>query len=302
MSLRLGVVSAVINAQGQILLSQRSDLNVWNLPGGRLDHGELLSEAAAREVLEETGIVAHIERPVNLYYEQGFQRMNVLYIGWPLGGELLPRTGETRDNRLFSPGALPKMLNPQHVDDALAVVRPQPHITAMTTDELRRARRKLGVRWLKNLVQGRPEPRFPNFHVRAVAVIYNTGFQRVLAVEGKRGQVLPRVACSGLYAPWQELQARVKQHCRANVDFQWAGVWQDAPRNLLEFVFTGVISEKTLPAGVVWTALQNAALGDRDMNYVERVTPDYMRQPVWATAYDDELGEGEIIWSGSVGA
>jgi 8-oxo-dGTP pyrophosphatase MutT (NUDIX family) len=61
--------------------------------------GEWLADAAIREVQEETGITAQIERPVNLYYWQGFQRLNILFAGWPLGGDLQARTDETLDNQ-----------------------------------------------------------------------------------------------------------------------------------------------------------------------------------------------------------
>lgn len=296
MSLRLGVVCAVIDEDGRILLSERGDLNIWNLPGGRLDSGEFLSEAAAREVQEETGIEAHVERPVNLYYWQGFQRLNILYAGWPVGGRLQPRTSESLDNQYFAPDSLPKMLNPQQVQDALAVTRPKPDIIAMTPDEMRRIKRRLGVRWVQNLMQGNPEPAFPHFHVRAVAVIYDKTFQRVLTVAGDRGQVLPRVSCSGLFAPWEELRERLKQHCRVNPALQWAGVWQDAPRNLIELVFAAAVPEAPLPLNTDWSNVQNAALGDRDMRYVERVDANFNRRPVWSMIADDDLGGGDILW------
>jgi ADP-ribose pyrophosphatase YjhB (NUDIX family) len=70
--LRLGVVCAVVDDEGRLLLSQRGDLGVWGLPGGRLDAGERLDAAAAREVLEETGVVVKVERAVGLYYLAGW--------------------------------------------------------------------------------------------------------------------------------------------------------------------------------------------------------------------------------------
>ena len=51
--------SAVIirNENGEILLQERTDRNVWGLPGGCQDLGEDLRETAVREAYEETGIL-----------------------------------------------------------------------------------------------------------------------------------------------------------------------------------------------------------------------------------------------------
>ncbi|MBZ0299231.1 MAG: NUDIX domain-containing protein [Anaerolineae bacterium] len=301
MSLRLGVACAVIDDEGRVLLSHRDDLNVWNLPGGRLDSGEALDEAAAREVREETGVIAHVERPATLSYWVALRRLNVWYTGWPLGGQMLTRTDETRDNRYFSPDNLPKILHGPQVRAVLANPRVAPHVIAISPDELRRLKRRLGLRWVQNLLRGRPEPRYPHFDVRAVAVIWDERFRRVVTLEGRRGQVLPRVVCSGMQAPWVELTERVKQHCRVNPTFQWVGMWQDAPRNKLELVFAAAVPEKVLPTPAAWTSVLNTPLGDRDLDYVERVRPTFATDPVWTLAYDDALSDDGILIARDVG-
>jgi ADP-ribose pyrophosphatase YjhB (NUDIX family) len=66
---KLGV-SACVWREGRVLLVQRSQpplRGVWSLPGGHVEPGETLAEAAAREVLEETGIGAGIVGLANLY-------------------------------------------------------------------------------------------------------------------------------------------------------------------------------------------------------------------------------------------
>ena len=52
----------------RIVLVQRKDDNSWGLPGGLVDWGETIEEAAAREVTEETGLqVVAIRRLVGVY-------------------------------------------------------------------------------------------------------------------------------------------------------------------------------------------------------------------------------------------
>ena len=55
--------SVVIVADGAILLVQRGhepQLGRWSVPGGRVEPGETLAEAAAREAYEETGLEVRI--------------------------------------------------------------------------------------------------------------------------------------------------------------------------------------------------------------------------------------------------
>ena len=55
--------SAVIVADGAILLVQRGhepQLGRWSVPGGKVEQGETLEEAASREAYEETGLVVRV--------------------------------------------------------------------------------------------------------------------------------------------------------------------------------------------------------------------------------------------------
>ncbi|MDO9637654.1 MAG: NUDIX hydrolase [Pseudotabrizicola sp.] len=58
-------VLAVVIRAAQVLLVQRAnppDAGFWGFPGGKVDFGETLLAAAARELREETGVTALAER------------------------------------------------------------------------------------------------------------------------------------------------------------------------------------------------------------------------------------------------
>jgi 8-oxo-dGTP diphosphatase len=63
MSWPKAAVSAAIFRDGQVLLAERGKpplTGIWSLPGGHVETGETVRQAALREVMEETGITAEI--------------------------------------------------------------------------------------------------------------------------------------------------------------------------------------------------------------------------------------------------
>jgi ADP-ribose pyrophosphatase YjhB (NUDIX family) len=293
--LRLGVQCAVLDDEHGVLLSRRADLNMWTLPGGRLDAGELFTNAAVREVREETGVFVHIERAVGLYYWAGWRRMNVVYSGWQLGGELRQRTPETRANQYFAPDDLPEVVGSIPILDALAGTRHKPRVLEMSPTELRQTKLKLRWRWVKNALAGRLEPHFPQFDVSAVAIIWDDANRRVLTLPGARGRTLPRVTCQGALPPWQELADRVYQNCAIRPGLRWVGLWQDASRDDIEFVFAATMKETELFGGSEWSIARNCGLDDRDAAYVVRVKPTYGRDAVWTLVHEPDVQHGETV-------
>jgi ADP-ribose pyrophosphatase YjhB (NUDIX family) len=57
----------VVNDNGDILMIRRSDNDNWALPGGAIDLGESVTQAAIRETKEETGIDCEITGLVGIY-------------------------------------------------------------------------------------------------------------------------------------------------------------------------------------------------------------------------------------------
>lgn len=57
----------VVNQEGKILLQRRADNGFWSLPGGAMEIGETIGEAAIRETKEETGLDVEPEYIVGVY-------------------------------------------------------------------------------------------------------------------------------------------------------------------------------------------------------------------------------------------
>ena len=57
----------VVNDAGDILMIQRSDNENWAVPGGAIDLGESMTQAAIRETKEESGIDCEITGLIGIY-------------------------------------------------------------------------------------------------------------------------------------------------------------------------------------------------------------------------------------------
>lgn len=60
-----GVGAVVLDGEGRVLLGRRADNGEWAIITGMLDPGEEPAVGAAREVLEETGVLIDVERLVS---------------------------------------------------------------------------------------------------------------------------------------------------------------------------------------------------------------------------------------------
>jgi ADP-ribose pyrophosphatase YjhB (NUDIX family) len=104
---------AVTDNDGRLLLIRRSDNDNWAMPGGAMDPGESMADAALRETREETGIDCEITglvgiytnpRHVILYTSNGEvrQECSIVFTARATGGEPTP-SSESSDVRWVPP-------------------------------------------------------------------------------------------------------------------------------------------------------------------------------------------------------
>lgn len=87
-----GVRVVLFNEEGKILLVEQhhDGKDIWMVPGGGIEEGESSQDAAIREVMEETGLIVHIERllwHVEEVSEKRGQRFVNFFLGSIIGGQ-----------------------------------------------------------------------------------------------------------------------------------------------------------------------------------------------------------------------
>jgi len=122
------VVQAAVLGPDGILLSLRSDLWGWELPGGNMQADELPEAALRREVREETGLDVELEAHVGDYVRSGFRPHRARVYRCRVSGGALAPSEETPRVAWFPTDALPDALFAWYrapIEDALAR-HPQP--------------------------------------------------------------------------------------------------------------------------------------------------------------------------------
>jgi ADP-ribose pyrophosphatase YjhB (NUDIX family) len=108
----------VANDAGDILLIRRTDNGNWALPGGAIDLGESVTQAAVRETLEESGIECSITgitgiysypKHVILYTSNGEcrQEFSIVLTARPLAGQSTP-SSESSEVRWVPAAEIPR--------------------------------------------------------------------------------------------------------------------------------------------------------------------------------------------------
>lgn len=119
--LQVGASVIVEDAQGRILLQLRSDNHCWGYAGGSIELNEVVEEAAARELFEETGLIADkLElfgifsgKDTHYVYPNGDEVSNIdiVYLCRDYHGTLRCQAGEVDSLRFFSADELPENIS-----------------------------------------------------------------------------------------------------------------------------------------------------------------------------------------------
>lgn len=118
----VGVLIAARTAQGDWLLLRRGDTGQWAMPGGTLEWGETLRQAATRELAEETGArVLSLGRLLGVYSAPDrdfrFHAVTVVVEATVTAPTASPHNPlEVREVRLFAEHELPDQLSHSTLD------------------------------------------------------------------------------------------------------------------------------------------------------------------------------------------
>jgi 8-oxo-dGTP diphosphatase len=89
---KVAVGTIIRDDDGRIVLVKRAiepGYGKWVYPGGYVDRGELVKDAAVREAREEAGLQVRLERLINVYSYPGRAPVVIVYAATIVGGTLM---------------------------------------------------------------------------------------------------------------------------------------------------------------------------------------------------------------------
>ena len=114
-------VVVLFNENGEVLLEERADDGYFDFPGGSIDLKETAEEAAARELYEETGLVADELKLFKVYsgeithyvYFNGDEiyGVDLVYLCNKYHGEFNPQLEEVKKLKFFNLNEMPSKMS-----------------------------------------------------------------------------------------------------------------------------------------------------------------------------------------------
>lgn len=111
----------LLDNEGRVLLIRRGDDGNWCIPGGVVEPGETIEEAAIREVLEETGLIVDNLEFFNIYSGQSQHHIypdgneyyfaNTIFISSEFHGEMRADEIESKELKFFDISNLPNNIS-----------------------------------------------------------------------------------------------------------------------------------------------------------------------------------------------
>ena len=111
----IGVFAIIHDDDSRVLLCHRRDHDLWNLPGGAMEHGEAPWDGVIREVREETGIEVEVSRLLGVYSKPDDGDLVFSFLCRRTGGEIA-LSDEADRIEFFRADELPPNTIPKQVE------------------------------------------------------------------------------------------------------------------------------------------------------------------------------------------